>query len=65
MPAGDGTGPMGKGSGIGGGYGRRFGRGPSDKCVCPKCGTTIPHERGIPCNQTNCPKCGTPMRRGD
>lgn len=65
MPNLDGTGPTGQGPVAG--RGRRFagrgqGLGGTAECVCPKCGKTIPHQRGIPCIQTNCPKCGTPMR---
>ena len=76
MPNRDGTGPFGNGP-VGRGLGRRgAGRGVnrgnaatgpkhlggSAECVCPKCGHTIPHTRGIPCTQIKCPKCGTPMR---
>jgi len=32
-------------------------------CVCPKCGTTIPHERGTACYMIPCPRCGTLMVR--
>jgi hypothetical protein len=65
MPNLDGTGPRGQGPVAG--RGRRFagrgqGLGGTAECVCPKCGKTIPHQRGVPCIQTNCPKCGTPMR---
>lgn len=39
------------------------GSGPGGRCVCPQCGATAPHTRGIPCTQTNCPQCGKPMTR--
>jgi len=32
-------------------------------CVCPKCGTTVPHVRGTACYTTPCPRCGTLMVR--
>ncbi len=65
MPNLDGTGPQGLGPRTG--RGRRFagrgqGLGGTAECVCPKCGKTIPHQRGVPCIQTNCPECNTPMR---
>jgi len=49
----------------GGGRGQGGGRalGPGGECVCPACGTRIPHQRGIPCNKTKCPKCGAVMAR--
>ncbi|WP_448589191.1 DUF5320 domain-containing protein [Thermodesulfobium sp.] len=68
MPRGDGTGPM--GSGQGAGQGMRRGRmggqgfGPGGECVCPNCGTRIPHKPGVPCVQEKCPKCRTMMIRG-
>ena len=52
---------QGRGSGQGGGRGRA-GTG-ADECVCPQCGTTAPHQRGVPCTNQNCPKCGGPMTR--
>jgi hypothetical protein len=51
--------------GRGGGQGRMGGKGygPGGECVCPSCGTRVPHQRGKPCNQRKCPKCGTAMTR--
>ncbi len=45
--------------------GRRggFGLGPSKECICPNCGTKIPHQRGVPCYKHKCPKCGAMMTR--
>lgn len=75
MPKGDGTGPpTGGGSGSGRGAGRgpgagskmrgtRFGTGPGGDCVCPGCGTKMPHQTGVPCYDVNCPKCGKKMTR--
>lgn len=34
-----------------------------DNCVCPQCGYTQAHERGIPCMQKNCAQCGAFMTR--
>ena len=47
------------GMGRGGGAGL----GPGGNCICPNCGTVVPHTRGTPCNQMKCPKCGTIMTR--
>jgi len=71
MPRGDGTGPFGGGPGTGRGLGRWGGRGrmggfalgPGGACVCPSCGKTVPHQRGVPCNQLTCPSCGARMTR--
>jgi predicted Fe-Mo cluster-binding NifX family protein len=30
-------------------------------CICPLCGTTVPHERGTACYTIPCPKCQTLM----
>jgi len=57
-------GGAGRGRGQGGrGMGGGRGLGPGGNCVCPKCGYSIPHERGMPCYQMKCPKCGTQMVR--
>jgi hypothetical protein len=32
-------------------------------CLCPQCGHSEPHGRGVPCMQKKCPKCGTAMIR--
>ncbi len=73
MPRGDGTGPLGQGPGTGRGMGQSGGRGrmdgtkpgagPSGNCVCPSCGTKVPHGRGVPCYNASCPKCGAKMVR--
>ena len=74
MPRGNGTGPAGQGQGSGQGMGRGrgpqkgrmggpFAAGPGGNCVCPTCGTTIPHAAGQPCNSRSCPKCGAQMTR--
>ena len=75
MPGGDGRGPTGQGPGVGRGGGRLSGQGggrlggdqpgsgPGGECICPSCGTTTPHQRGIPCNSHTCPHCGTRMTK--
>ena len=59
---GGGGGGIGRGGG-GGGRGGGTGLGPGGKCVCPSCGTTVPHKPGSPCVSVKCPKCGTSMIR--
>ena len=62
MPRGDGTGPPQGPGGRGGRMGgTRPGTGPGGNCVCPNCGTRVPHQRGTPCYNLNCPKCGAKM----
>lgn len=39
------------------------GLGKGGDCICPKCETTIPHQRGVPCQQERCPECGAKMLR--
>ncbi len=72
MGAGPGTGRgMGGGGGMGRGQGRGlmrglmgvFGLGVGGNCVCPSCGKTVPHQRGVPCTQVKCPACGAAMIR--
>jgi predicted Fe-Mo cluster-binding NifX family protein len=67
---GRGRGP-GSGQGQGQGQGRQrsgrkggsFAAGSAGACVCPQCGHTEPHERGMPCVERKCPQCGTIMNR--
>lgn len=39
------------------------GRGPDGRCVCPRCGYSVPHERGVPCSTLKCPKCNLSLER--
>jgi predicted Fe-Mo cluster-binding NifX family protein len=63
------NGKRGGGMGQGSGQGQRRGcaGGPVtmdavNSCLCPTCGHSLPHQRGVPCSQVLCPKCGTAMR---
>ena len=55
---------QGQGMGQGMGGGNRPGAGPGGECVCPGCGTKIPHKQGVPCYNEVCSKCGSKMVRG-
>ena len=48
---------------VGRGQGGRFRGGPPGHCVCPSCGESIVHQRGIPCFEEECPRCGARMIR--
>lgn len=37
--------------------------GPIGNCVCPNCGYTTTHSRGVPCFNKKCPECGATMTR--
>jgi len=39
------------------------GLGTGGNCICPGCGKTVPHQRGVPCTSQKCPNCGTNMNR--
>lgn len=40
-----------------------IGKGPDGKCVCPKCGYSVSHERGVPCGTLKCPRCNVNLER--
>jgi len=54
---------LGRGGGRGRMGGNRPGAGPTGNCICPACGTKIPHQAGVPCYDLSCPKCGAKMIR--
>ncbi|MFO7618173.1 MAG: hypothetical protein R6W91_00690 [Thermoplasmata archaeon] len=54
-------GGRGSGTGRGGGTGQGLG----GTCVCPQCGHSQPHQRGVPCFEVRCPKCNMPLIRGN
>ncbi|HPN84172.1 MAG TPA: hypothetical protein PK821_02440 [Victivallales bacterium] len=60
---GGGIGGFGAGAGGGGRMGGPFAAGPVGECVCPKCGKTVPHQRGVPCISRKCPSCGSVLAR--
>lgn len=37
--------------------------GANGDCICPKCQTSTPHRRGVPCQEERCPDCGAKMLR--
>lgn len=44
---------------------RRHEMGIGGRCLCPKCGEAIAHQRGIPCQEQRCRYCGVKMLRED
>jgi len=61
---GGGRGKRGDCTGSGGGRGAGRGNEVCGVCVCPDCGTTVGHVRGVPCFEVSCPKCGSSMTKG-
>jgi len=51
--------PRGQGQGTGG---QRQGDGGATNCVCPSCGASTEHQKGVPCTSVKCPKCGGIMK---
>jgi cation diffusion facilitator family transporter len=39
------------------------GKGPDGQCVCPQCGYTTPHQKGVPCSTLQCPVCHIHLER--
>jgi len=65
---GGGRGGRGRGRGFRGGrrwggFGSQGPTGPPETCICPNCGTIVPHQSGLPCFRTWCPNCSSPMTR--
>lgn len=44
-------------------YKNHGGLGSGGTCICPKCGTSIPHRPGVPCQNEKCPQCSAKMLR--
>jgi hypothetical protein len=42
---------------------KAVGKGPDGNCVCPKCGYSVPHKRGIACSNLKCPNCNVNLER--
>ena len=42
---------------------RQHTMGKGGECICPKCNTSVPHQRGVPCQDERCSKCGAKMLR--
>jgi hypothetical protein len=42
---------------------KRHEMGPGGRCICPKCDKTVPHGRGLPCQERRCPRCGAKLLR--
>jgi predicted Fe-Mo cluster-binding NifX family protein len=57
---GKGGGCAGRGAGRGSGHGAEV----CGVCVCPGCGATVDHVRGVPCSDMACPQCGSSLVRG-
>lgn len=57
--------PGARGNAVTGRGGRMGGWGlrPGGYCVCPNCGATLSHQRGVPCYTLKCPLCGSAMVR--
>ncbi len=39
------------------------GKGPGGYCVCPDCGYSVEHQKGVPCSTLQCPKCKINLER--
>lgn len=37
--------------------------GPGGYCICPHCGYTVVHQKGVPCASVLCPRCNTALER--